>query len=102
MFELATVTAEMLKKLRDEQMVRPVPGLGYRQYPRLREEVQSVYGMVTRPPYKPTDGQALRTRELGEETSKVVDDLNRILTDQVGKLNQLLASTPRISALPIK
>ncbi len=63
-YELATVTVEMLKKLRDEQMLRPVAGLGYRQYPRLREEVQSVYGMVTRPPNRPTDGQALRMKEL--------------------------------------
>ena len=100
--ELATATIDLLKTLRDEQMVRPIPNLGYRQYPRLREEVQSVYGMVTRPPNRPTDGQALRTRELVDEADKVVGALNRILTDQVGKLNQLLTSTPRISAAPIK
>ncbi|MDH4065231.1 MAG: hypothetical protein OEW19_12590, partial [Acidobacteriota bacterium] len=100
--ELATATIELLKTLRDEQMVRPVAGLGYRQYPRLREEVQSVYGMVTRPPNRPTDGQALRTKELLQETDTVVGSLNRILTEQVGKLNQLLGSTPRISAPPVK
>ena len=66
-FELASVTIEELKRLRDEQMVRPVPGLGYRQYPRLREEVQSISGMVTRPPNRPTDGQSLRLKELTEE-----------------------------------
>jgi hypothetical protein len=100
--ELASSIIEQLKTLRDEQMVRPVPGLGYRQYPRLREEVQSVYGMVTRPPYRPTDGQSLRTKELLEETDKLVGVLNGILTNQVGKLNQMLANTPRISAAPIK
>jgi photosystem II stability/assembly factor-like uncharacterized protein len=100
--ELANSIIDQLKTLRDEQMVRPIAGLGYRQYPRLREEVQSVYGMVTRPPYKPTDGQSLRTKELAEEAEKVVGILNGILTNQVGRLNQMLANTPRISAAPVK
>jgi photosystem II stability/assembly factor-like uncharacterized protein len=100
--ELASTIIEQLKTLRDEQMVRPVQGLGYRQYPRLREEVQSVYAMVTRPPNRPTDGQALRTKELLEETDTIVTVLNGILTNQVGRLNQMLANTPRISVAPIK
>jgi photosystem II stability/assembly factor-like uncharacterized protein len=99
--ELANSIIDQLKALRDEQMVRPIANLGYRQYPRLREEVQSVYGMVTRPPYKPTDGQSLRTKELAEETEKIVGILNGILTNQVGRLNQMLANTPRISAVPV-
>jgi hypothetical protein len=101
-YELANVTIEALKTLRDEQMLRPVTGLGYRQYPRLREEVQSISGMVTRPPNRPTDGQALRLKELTEETEKIVAELNRILTDHVGKLNQTLSTAPRISADPIR
>lgn len=101
-YELADTTIGLLTKLRDDEMVRPVAGLGYRQYPRLREEVQSVYGMVTRPPNRPTDGQALRAKELQQEADTVVGSLNRIITDQVGKLNQLLANTPRISGAPIK
>ncbi|MGE0812803.1 MAG: hypothetical protein AB7O28_01070 [Vicinamibacterales bacterium] len=101
-YELASTTIGLLTALRDEQMVRPVANLGYRQYPRLREEVQSVYGMVSRPPFRPTDGQALRTKELVQETDGVVASLNRILTDQVGKLNQMLAGAPRISAPPVK
>src|SRR5678815_6021764 len=46
-----------LKKLRDEKLVRPIPGLGYRQYPRLREEVGSLAGSVSRTITKPTDSQ---------------------------------------------
>lgn len=101
-YELTNVTIELLKTLRDEQMVRPIGNLGYRQYPRLREEVQSVYGMVTRPPNRPTDGQALRTKELQQETDTVVGALNRILNDQVGRLNGMLTGSPRISASPVK
>jgi hypothetical protein len=41
-------------------------------------------------------------KELTEETETVIGSLNRIITDQVGKLNQILASTPRISASLIR
>ena len=36
---------DTLKKFKDEELVRPIPGLGYRQYPRLREDVQSLSGL---------------------------------------------------------
>jgi len=37
-----------LRHFRDSVLARPLAGLGYRQYPRLREEVQTVSGMVSR------------------------------------------------------
>ncbi len=100
--EMTKVTIKALTTLRDEEMVRPVAGLGYRQYPRLREEVSSVSGMVSRSPNRPTDGQALRMKELIQETDKVVSSLNAIIANQVARLNKLLAGTPRISGEPIK
>ena len=35
-------TVKDLRQFRDSVLARPLPGLGYRQYPRLREEVQTV------------------------------------------------------------
>src|SRR6185436_1017706 len=67
-----------LKKLRDETLLRPLPGLGYRQYPRLREEVQSLYGSVSRSLTRPTDPQLLRKGELNLETSAAAQRLNTI------------------------
>ena len=48
---IATVdtTVKELRHFRDSVLARPLAGLGYRQYPRLREEVQTVSGMVSRP-----------------------------------------------------
>src|SRR5437763_4430901 len=37
-----------LKAFRDDELARPLQGLGYRQYPRLREEVQTLSGMIGR------------------------------------------------------
>ena len=85
-----------LRKLRDEKLLRPLAGLGYRQYPRLREEVNSLLGSVTRPVSRPTDAQALRHTELIGETSQVQQELNTIVTGRIAKLNELLKNLPHV------
>src|SRR6202008_3294043 len=60
----AEAALKELRTLRDEKLVRPIQGLGYRQYPRLANEVQSLYGSVTRSYNRPTDPQVARQREL--------------------------------------
>ncbi len=95
---LAAVTSALdaVKTLRDDDIVRPYPSMGYRQYPRIREEIQSVSGAVTRAFARPTEGQAIRTKELGEELDKAIATLNRIQTEQVGKVNELMKASPFI------
>jgi hypothetical protein len=85
-----------LRKLRDEKLLRPLPGLGYRQYPRLREEVQTLYGNVTRPLARPTDPQVLRQGELTTETTQVQQELNTVISGRIAKLNGLLKNLPHI------
>jgi hypothetical protein len=85
-----------LRKLRDEKLLRPIQGLGYRQYPRLREEVQSLQGAVSRTVTKPTDAQVGRHGELVTETSQVQQELDAILTGRIAKLNTLLAKLPHV------
>jgi hypothetical protein len=90
-----------LKKLRDEKLLRPLPGLGYRQYPRLREEIQSLYGNVSRPMARPTDPQVLRQGELVTETTQVQQELNTVISGRIAKLNTLLKNLPHVLALGI-
>lgn len=87
-----------LKSFRDDKLVRPLPGLQYRQYPRLREELQSLGAAVSRPLAGPTDPQALRLRELTQETAALEAELQAIITNDVGRVNQLLAGTPHVVA----
>jgi photosystem II stability/assembly factor-like uncharacterized protein len=85
-----------LKSFRDDKLVRPLPGLQYRQYPRLREELQSLGAAVSRPEEKPTDPQTLRLRELTDETIALEGELQAIVATEIARVNQLLSGTPHV------
>ena len=85
-----------LRKLRDEKLLRPLQGLGYRQYPRLREEVSSLYGAVTRTVTKPTDAQLSRQTELTGETTQVQQELQAIMNGRITKHNEMLRNLPHV------
>jgi hypothetical protein len=89
-------TVKELRHFRDSVLARPLPGLGYRQYPRLREEVQTVSGMVSRPMMPPTAGEQLRLGELKVETDEAQARLDGIIQNRVLKINQALAGTPHV------
>jgi photosystem II stability/assembly factor-like uncharacterized protein len=95
---LATIdtTVKELRHFRDSVLARPLAGLGYRQYPRLREEVQTVSGMVSRPMMPPTAGEQLRMGELKVEADQAQARLDAIIQNRVLKINQALASTPHV------
>lgn len=85
-----------LRTLRDEKLLRPIQGLGYRQYPRLREEVSSLYGAVTRSITKPTDAQVSRHTELVGETGEVQRELQAIVDGRIARLNEMLKNLPHV------
>ena len=85
-----------LRHFRDSVLARPLAGLGYRQYPRLREEVQSVSGMVSRPMMPPTAGELLRMGELKTEADQAQARLDSIIQNRVVKINQALSGTPHV------
>jgi len=95
---LATIdtTVKELRHFRDSVLARPLAGLGYRQYPRLREEVQTVSGMVSRPMMPPTAGEQLRMGELKVEADQAQARLDGIIQNRVLKINQALANTPHV------
>jgi photosystem II stability/assembly factor-like uncharacterized protein len=89
-------TVKELRHFRDSVLARPLAGLGYRQYPRLREEVQTVSGMVSRPMMPPTQGELLRMGELKTEADQAQARLDAIIQNRVMKINQALTSTPHV------
>ena len=82
--------------VRNTKITRPIQGLGYRQYPRLLQEVQSLSGSVARGISRPTDAQVGRQGELVKETSDTQQQLNTIVNTRINKLNQLLRNLPHI------
>jgi photosystem II stability/assembly factor-like uncharacterized protein len=89
-------TLKELRHFRDSVLARPLAGLGYRQYPRLREEVQTVSGMVSRPMMPPTQGELLRMGELKTEADQAQARLDAIIQNRVMKINQALTGTPHV------
>ncbi len=91
-------TIKDLRHFRDSVLARPLPGLGYRQYPRLREEVQTISGMISRPQWPITEGEKVRSGELVVETDDAQKRLDTIVRDRVGKINDMLKGTQHVIA----
>jgi hypothetical protein len=100
--ETVSSTLDSIKQLRDDDLTRPYPNMGYRQYPRIAQEIQSIAGAVSRVPVRPTDGQALRLKELTDELDRVVGALNKLQSDQVNRVNEMMKSAPFILTEAIK
>ncbi|MEO7712629.1 MAG: hypothetical protein ABIV10_06910, partial [Gemmatimonadaceae bacterium] len=85
-----------LTMFRDSVLARPMPRLGYRQYPRLREEVQTVTGMIARPMLPPTAGELLRANELQVEVGQAQQRLDMLINGRIATINRMLAGTPHV------
>jgi hypothetical protein len=95
---LVDSTIKELMHFRDSTLTRPEPVMGYRQYPRLREEITTVAGMVWRGIHAPTAGEVLRTTELKTETDAAQSRLDRLIGTRIDAINKLFGTTPRILA----
>ena len=88
---------QMVKEFRNDELKRPINGLGYRQRPRLREELRSLAWAVDGTSARPTNPQMLRMKELDEETEAVVRRYNSIVENEVAEINQILRNFPQVS-----
>ena len=88
---------QMIKEFRNDELKRPINGLGYRQRPRLREEIRSLARGVDGTSARPTDPQILRMKELDEETEAIVRRYNSIVENEVAEINQILRDFPQVS-----
>ena len=91
-----------LKAFRDEELARPIQGLGYRQYPRLREDVQSLVGYFGRGFGAPNEGELTRMKDLTAEVAKAEAKLNDLVLADIGAINDAMKNAPRIVVEPIK
>ena len=85
-----------VKEFRDEILRRPPPAMNYRSRPRLREEVQSLMFTVDDPVAKPTTQQTTRIKDLEKEVSDAKTILEKILTDDISRINERVKDLPQI------
>jgi hypothetical protein len=97
-----TQTLGALKTFRDNELARPLPGLGYRQYPRLREDVQSLSGYLMRGFRAPNAGELERMKDLTAQVDQAVAKLNGFIAKEIAAINEAMKSSPRIAVEPIK
>jgi photosystem II stability/assembly factor-like uncharacterized protein len=69
---------------------------GYRCGAKLREEIQSLSGGIGNTFARPTEGQALRIKEVTADTDKAAARLDEITRGAVGDVNKALEGTPHI------
>lgn len=94
--ETAKETIEELARWDSTTMRAPPPRMGYRQYPRLSDEVRSLYGAVSGAQSKPTDAEILRLGELEVEVADAEAFYRRFVETRVEEINRALEGQPKI------
>ncbi len=87
---------QKLTEYLDETLRRPPPNMGYRQRPRLREEISSLMRAVDGATARPSTQQGNRAVELGQETRDAALTLERIMSDDISKINDKLKDLPQV------
>jgi hypothetical protein len=99
---LVTKALGALRTFKDDELARPIPGLGYRQYPRLREDVQSLAGYFNRGFRAPNEGELTRLKDLTAEVGKAEAKFNGLVAGDIAAINEAMKGVPRIVVGPIK
>ena len=84
------------------ELKRPAPNMGYRQRPRLREEIRSIMYAIGGAPAAPTKSQKERVITLEEETAAAFRQMDEIITNEINQLNTQLDALPPIQARAVK
>jgi len=85
-----------VQEVSDEYLRRPPPRMGYRQRPRVSEELRSLMGSIAGVEAPPTVPQMNRLGELRGEVQDAIDALNLVLDTKIRELNEKLGDRPHI------
>jgi hypothetical protein len=70
--------------------------MGYRQRPRLKEEISDLFGAIDQATARPTQPQLDRLEELKQEVQDATNQINRIINEQVAPVNEKVKNLPQI------
>ena len=93
---LVTRALAAIKAFRDDDLARPIAGLGYRRYPRLREDVQSLAGYFNRGFRAPNEGELTRLKDLTAEVGKAEAKLDGFLKGDIKGINEAMKGEERV------
>lgn len=91
-----TQALSKLKAFKDDELTRPIPGLGYRQYPRLREDVQSMAGYLNRGFRAPNEGERARMKDLADQVARAEAKLDGFVKGDIAGVNDAMKALPHI------
>ncbi len=80
----------------ENDLRRPPPRMGYRQYPRLSEQLSFVARGINGAQARPTEAQLQVVTEIESEGNRKAEELQRLLDTTIAELNALLADQPKI------
>ncbi len=92
--QIDTVTVQ-LEDL-DNKLQRPPPNMGYRQYPRLSNEVSRLTSSIAGTQARPTESQMTVLSELESEVAERRVELQGIINGAIRELNQMLGNLPAV------
>jgi hypothetical protein len=81
-----------------EYLRRPPPRMGYRQRPRVSEEIRSLTGRIGSGDVPPTVAQMDRLEQLKGELREAVDAFQLVIDTRLRELNDKLGDYPRVMA----
>ena len=87
---------EEVQGVSDTYLRRPPPRMGYRQRPRVSEELRSLMGAIGNVQAPPTQPQLARLEQIRGEAQEAMDALQRVLDTTIRELNEKLGDRPHI------
>ncbi len=92
--QTGTASAQLMDL--QDKLRRPFPSMGYRQFPRLSEELRSLSGNILGAQSRPTEGQLTVLAELDSDTQERIQELNEIISTTIDELNRMLGEYPKV------
>ena len=82
----------------ENELRRPLPRMGYRQWPRLSEQIGSLARGINQAQARPTEGQLEVLTEIEVAAEQRAHELTTLINTTISELNDLLEEAPKIMA----
>jgi hypothetical protein len=98
--ELLRAAHNQTRELR-AKLTRPIPGILYREGPKIREEILANAADLNGAIAAPNEPQRERLKELSADTTRIIGEFNLIAKDVIGRINERLGGQSPIHVNPV-